>query len=131
MATLNAASIWLRISVVYFVLAVLLGVVMGASGDHLLFPLHAHLNLLGWVSMAVIGLIYRQYPEMAGNRLARVQFWLYNTSLPVMMIALGGLLKGNAALEPVVGVCSVVVGMAVVLFAVNVLVYLPKNLPEK
>ena len=118
---------WLRIAVVYFVVAVILGVVMGASGDHTLFPVHAHLNLLGWVSAAIIGLIYHQYPQMATNKLAQIQFWLYNITLPILMITLASLLKGNTAIEPVVGICSVVLGIAVVLFAINVLVNLPKK----
>ena len=118
---------WLRIAVVYFVVAVILGVVMGASGDHTLFPVHAHLNLLGWVSAAIIGLLYNQYPQMAANKLAHIQFWLYNITLPVLMITLASLLKGNFAIEPVVGICSVVLGIAVVLFAINVLINLPSK----
>lgn len=50
------ACAWLRLAAVYFAVGVILGVLMGASGDHSLFPLHAHINLLGWVSMALIGL---------------------------------------------------------------------------
>ena len=48
---------WFCVAVAYFVCAVTLGIVMGASGDHTLMPVHAHLNLLGWVTMALFGLI--------------------------------------------------------------------------
>ena len=112
--------IWIKIAAVYFVIGVVWGIYMGASGDHSLFPVHAHINLLGWASLALIGLIYRQFPEIANTTLARIQFWLHNLGLPVLLVLLAGLLRGNAALDPLVGIASVVVGLAVVLFAVNI-----------
>jgi cbb3-type cytochrome oxidase subunit 1 len=127
MADINTCSTWLRIAVLYFVVAALLGILMGMSGNHTLFPVHAHLNLLGWVSMAIFGLIYRQYPELAASKLAQIHFWLYNISLPVTMVTLACLLQGNAALEPVVGICSLLLGAAIVLFALNIMLNLPRN----
>ncbi|MGH7166346.1 MAG: cytochrome-c oxidase [Nitrospiraceae bacterium] len=117
----SAGVAWLKIAVVYFVIGVGLGIVMGVSGNHTQFPAHAHINLLGWVSLALIGLIYRQFPDIANNKLAKIQFWLHNLALPVTMLALIGLLRGNAALDPVAGVGSLVIGVSVLLFAVNVL----------
>ena len=56
----------LRISDFCFVVAALaalggmgLGIVMGISQDFTLAPAHAHLNLLGWVTMAIYGLYHR------------------------------------------------------------------------
>lgn len=112
--------IWIKIAVVYLVLGVSLGIYMGASGDHTLHPVHAHINLLGWATMTLIGLIYRHFPEMARSPLARIQFWLHNLSLPVLMVALTLLMRGNESLEPVVGIGSAVVGASVAMFAVNV-----------
>src|SRR4051812_45949576 len=112
---------WLKIAVVYFVIGVGFGLYMGASGDHTLFSVHAHINLLGWVSLTLIGLIYRQFPDIATNRLAKIQFWLHNLGLPCLLVALTCLMQGNRAIEPAVGVFSIVVGLSVVLFAVNIL----------
>lgn len=95
---------WIVTAVLYFVVAVGLGVYMGASGDHSLHSVHAHLNLLGWVSLAIIGLIYHAMPAAGESRLATIQFWLHNLSLPVMMLFLALLMKGNAAVEPLVGI---------------------------
>jgi hypothetical protein len=36
-----------------------LGIAMGVGQDFSLAPVHAHLNLLGWVTMALYGLYYR------------------------------------------------------------------------
>jgi hypothetical protein len=69
---------FLRIAVVYALVAMALGIVMGISEDHSQMPTHAHLNLVGWVSMALYALVYRQYPAAAQSRLAIPHFWIAN-----------------------------------------------------
>ena len=118
--TRNAGVVWIKAAVVYFIMGVGLGIYMGASGDHLLVPVHAHFNLLGWVSLALVGLIYLHSPVAGSHRLAKVQFWLHNAGLLVAMFLLIGLLRGNTALEPILGLASVVIGASVILFAINV-----------
>ena len=108
---------WFRLAVIYFALAIALGIAMGASGDHTLLAVHAHLNLLGWVSMTLFGLIGMVYPTLTEGRAAACQFWLYNSCVPVMLAALTARLKGLAATEPLIGIASVGVGIAVALFA--------------
>jgi len=117
MTSNTRSATWLRIAVVYFVVGVTLGIVMGASGDHSLRPVHAHINLLGWVSMTLFGLIGHFWPATTQGRVADVQFWLYNISVPVLLVMLALLLRGNAALDPLIGAASVVTGVAVLLFA--------------
>lgn len=116
----GAGIIWIKAAVLYFMMGVGLGIYMGASGDHVLIPVHAHFNLLGWVSLALIGLIYRQFPVAGSNRLATVQFWLHNTGLVVAMLLLAGILLGHTGLDPLIGLASVVIGVSVILFAINV-----------
>jgi hypothetical protein len=114
----NARSrAWFRVAVVYFVAAVALGIVMGASGDHTLTAVHAHLNLLGWVTMVLFALIGMAHPAITEGPVATAQFWLHNIGVPVMLGALALRLKGYTAVEPVIGLASVVVGMGVALFA--------------
>jgi len=36
-----------------------MGIAMGITHDFHLAPVHAHLNLLGWASLALMGLTYR------------------------------------------------------------------------
>jgi hypothetical protein len=112
---------WIFAAVIYFCLGVALGVHMGKSGDHSLFPVHAHINLLGWVSMALIGIIYHFFPVAGASRLATVQFWLYNAMFVVMMGALALYLKGNQGMGPVLGITSMVLLATIVTFAGNVL----------
>jgi hypothetical protein len=112
--------LWIKAAVIYFIMGVGLGIYMGASGNHLLVPVHAHFNLLGWASLAVIGLVYQQFPVAGSHRLASVQFWLHNAGLIAAMVLLVGFLHGNSSLDPLLGVASMVIGASVVLFAINV-----------
>ncbi|TWC28710.1 hypothetical protein FBY03_13411 [Pseudomonas sp. SJZ079] len=112
---------WIYVAIVYFCLAVSLGVFMGTSGDHRLMSVHAHLNLLGWVTLTLIGVIYHYFPKAAASRLASLQFWLHNLCLPVMMVALTLVITGTPQAGPVLGAAAVVMLLAVLLFAGNVL----------
>lgn len=113
----NRSRTWFRIAAAYFAVGVMLGVAMGASGDHSLFAVHAHINLLGWVSMALFGVIGTLYPSITEGRAATTQFWMHNLALPVMLGALALRIKGMQSIEPVVGIASIVVGCSVLLFA--------------
>ncbi|QNK02255.1 hypothetical protein [Dyella telluris] len=108
---------WFCMAVIYFVVAVALGLVMGGSGDHSLMAVHAHLNLLGWVSMSLFGLIGMAYPAITQGRMASWQFWLHNIGTPVMLGALAAQIKGVAGVDPLLGIASALVGLAAALFA--------------
>lgn len=113
---------FLKIAVIYFIIAVSLGLVMGIIHNFALASVHAHLNLLGWVSMAIFGVIYSLYPTASETKLAKAHFWLHNIGLPVMQ---GGLfimiLTQNAAFTIVTIVGSIMVVVGVLLFGINIL----------
>ena len=114
------AMAWLKAAVVYFVIGVGMGIYMGASHDHTLKPVHAHVNLLGWASMALIGFYVLHFGDRLNRRLERIQFWLHQVGAVILLVSLSLLVLGNTAVEPVVGITSIVVGASVLLFAVNV-----------
>jgi len=113
---------FLKIAVVYLMVGVTLGLVMGIRGNFALAPVHAHLNLLGWASLALVGLIYHLHPAAGTTKLAQVHFWMHNLTLPVLMCALALELSGQEAFAPVVAIGSVVMVAALFVFAVNVFV---------
>ena len=115
-----SAALWLKLAVVYLIIGVGLGIVMGASGDFALRPVHAHVNLLGWTTLALAGLVYGAYPEAAMSGLAKIHFWLHNVSLPVMMISLSLLMLGNAEALPILAGSEIVMAAAVIVFSCNV-----------
>jgi len=107
---------WFRLAVIYFAIGVGLGVTMGASGDHSLFAVHAHVNLLGWVSMALFGLMGTVRPSITEGRIASAHFWSWNIGVPVMLGALTLRLKGFPSVEPVIAGASMLIGLSVLLF---------------
>jgi cbb3-type cytochrome oxidase subunit 1 len=116
-------GLWfIRIAVVYLFAGALLGLVMGITQRFTLVPVHAHVLLLGWASLALAGVVYHLYPAASRTRLARMHFWLHNAGLPVFMIGLGLVLSGTASLLPIVAGAAVVVVIGLALFALNVLV---------
>jgi hypothetical protein len=115
-----STRIWYRLALLYFVAGTGLGVFMGMSQDHTMFPVHAHLNLLGWASLALTGFIYDRFPAATATRLYPVHLWLYNLALLIAMIALALLIKGNAAFGPVAGIASIVLFGSILIFVFNV-----------
>lgn len=114
-------SNWLlRIATLYLAAGVTLGIAMAASHNHAEAPLHAHLNLLGFVTLTLAALWYRAQPEAADTKLAKMHFVLHNLGLPVMSGGLFFLLRGEPAAEPVVAIGSTVVAVGVACFVVNV-----------
>jgi hypothetical protein len=110
----------IKIGTLYLALGICLGLVMGASHQFTLAPVHAHLNLLGFATMTLAGLVYRAYPAAADTRLARWHFWLHNIGLPPLMVTLALMLRGDEAMAAPVGAFSMVVGAGVLLFILNV-----------
>ena len=85
---MRGVALWFFASaVVYVSLGMIFGLWMSASGDHMLAPAHAHLNLVGWVTMALFGVYYHLVPSAQG-RLANLHFALAilgKTELPVVI----------------------------------------------
>jgi cbb3-type cytochrome oxidase subunit 1 len=103
--------------VVYALLAMALGIAMGISEDHSQMPAHAHLNLVGWVSMAIYALVYRQWPAAAQSKLALIHFWTANAGAILLNLGIYGLMSGNAALAPVAVAGSLVTIAGMLIFA--------------
>lgn len=79
---------FIKVAVIYFVLGTVIGLVMGATSLLGYTSAHAHVNLVGWASLAVIGLIYKAYPEAGETKLANTQFWLHNIGLPILILSM-------------------------------------------
>ena len=111
---------FLRIAVLYALVAMALGITMGISQDHSQAPTHAHLNLLGWASMALYALVYRQWPAAGQTKLALVHFWVANAGALLLNAGVYALMAGNATLEPVAIVGSLITITGMLIFAIIV-----------
>jgi cbb3-type cytochrome oxidase subunit 1 len=117
----------IKIGIVYLLIGLSLGVYMGASKDFSLRPVHAHVNLLGWTLLGISGLIFHVFPQLEQSVLAKVYFWLYNLSVPLTLISLFLFLSGNAAIDPILGLGSVLITVSAACFAWLLLTKLPSS----
>jgi drug/metabolite transporter (DMT)-like permease len=97
-----------------------LGVVMGAKEDFTLVPVHAHTNLLGWVSMVLFCLFYRAVPQATENKLVPAHFWLNVLGVAVLLPSLALMLLGHKEATPGVMGGSTAVLLSMAVFAVIV-----------
>lgn len=116
----SLANLHLRAAVLYALAAMVMGLVMAASHNHSLSVAHGHLNLLGWVSVALYGLFLRGRTE-AATLLAKIHFALAHIGVVALSVGLSILYVGDAAVgEPIAAVASIVAIVAMALFAVMV-----------
>ncbi|HWI47027.1 MAG TPA: hypothetical protein VNU45_02240 [Rummeliibacillus sp.] len=113
---------WIKVAVVYFALGIAYGLFMHYTIELKWAAAHAHINLMGWITSAVIGLIYSHYKDAGETTLAKAQFWLYNIGLPFLLLGmiLIHLDVPRYVMEFCVSGGGIAVALSVVLFIVNV-----------
>jgi len=92
------------------------GLVMAMSHDHSTMPAHAHLNLLGWVSLFLFGLFYRLHPSLDLSRIARIQILIWTGGTIVLTIGVAMFHAGNPGGEPYAAFGSIAVFADLFLF---------------
>ncbi len=112
----------LKLAAIYLLLGMAMGIVMGATQAFALAPAHAHINLLGWVTLAIAAVVYTLWPHAAMTRLARGFFWLYNIALPPTMLALAFVMLGHLKWMPLLIAGQIAIFVAAVLFVANILI---------
>jgi hypothetical protein len=96
------------------------GVFMGAKEDFTLAPAHAHLNLLGWVALSLMGAFYALAGDRAPRRLGWINFALSSVGVLITIPALAKFLTGDRTALPFMeaGESIVILGMASFLAAI-------------
>jgi cbb3-type cytochrome oxidase subunit 1 len=108
---------FLLLATTSLLVGVTVGIWMGIVHNFQFAPAHAHLNLVGWASLALFGLTYRAYPQLAESRIASAHFVL--ASIGAVMFPLGIALSIADATIVVAIIGAFVWLGAVVLFLVN------------
>ena len=113
------------IAFVFFLVAVLCvtggmiwGLQMGASGDHTMVGAHAHLNLVGWVTMALFGIYYRLTPQAASGWLPRIHAALAIGGVAIMVPGIAIASSGGSPGIAIAGSFLAFASMLVFLFTV-------------
>jgi len=110
---------FLKLAAAYLLLGVTMGFGMGITHQFQYAPVHAHVNLLGWATQALVALIYRVFPQAAETRLARLHFGMHNLGLPVFMASLFLVIAGQAWAQAGVAVGAAITLTGIALFVVN------------
>jgi hypothetical protein len=113
---MKASSLSFQAAVVLVVGGMIWGIAMGISGDHAAMPAHAHLNLLGWVSLFLFGIYYHLRPALDRTRAALVQVWVWIAATVVMAVGIALAHTGHAGGDPIAAVSSLVVLADMLLF---------------
>jgi hypothetical protein len=106
---MRASALSFRAAVVFVIAGMIWGIIMAISEDHSAFPAHAHLNLLGWVSLFLFGIYYRLHPSLEGAKTAIVQVWVWIIGTIILAIGVGLAHTGHAVGDPIAGIGSFVV----------------------
>ena len=108
-------------AVIYALGGMVLGIVMGATQDHSAMPLHAHMNLLGWASLGVMGAFYGVAGERTPVRLAWLNFTVSNVGNVMMLAMLWLIVQGKTPILAILvpGELLIVAGMLI--FGLSVL----------
>jgi hypothetical protein len=108
----------------FFILAVLMGLAgmlmgiqMGMAHDFQLVPVHTHINLVGWVSLALFGIGYRLGFAKSGG-LGVLHFWV--AAAGAFLLPLGIYLATTRQQEAMVIIGSLLTVASMLLFLVNV-----------
>ena len=84
-------------AVIYAVLGMTLGLVMGMTHDHSQMATHAHLLVIGGVSFAIYGFFYHLFPAAAASKLAAAHFWLAQAGLVTLITGLFLMFAGTSS----------------------------------
>ncbi|KQW23423.1 hypothetical protein ASC80_00295 [Afipia sp. Root123D2] len=120
---MKASSLSFLIAIAMAIVGMAWGIDMAISQDHSAMPAHAHLNLLGWVSLFLFGIFYRLHPALDVARIARLQVFIWVAGVAILTVGVAMIHSGRPSGEPFAGVGSIIVLAAMLLFGWLVLRY--------
>jgi hypothetical protein len=115
---MNLDKRYLTWALSYAVVGLCLGIYMAASHNHGELVTHAHILLIGFVVSFIYAIIHKLWLTSASRALGTIQFFIHQASTITVSVGLF-LLYGNlipeSTLEPVLGIGSVGVLLAMLL----------------
>lgn len=117
---MNVSNWFFRLGVIAVLIGMSLGVWMGKEENFTLAPVHAHLNLLGYVSMFLYGFFYRSFPASGAGLLSKLHFALAVLGVVLMVPGLAMMLLGQTQYIPMLMAGEAVAVLGMLVFAVVV-----------
>ncbi|WP_035347204.1 hypothetical protein [Halalkalibacter hemicellulosilyticus] len=72
---MNRTKLLLRFSAVYAVIGVFIGGHMAGAGSYMFRAIHAHILVVGWLSLFAFAVFYALFKIPKSSKLASVQVW--------------------------------------------------------
>jgi hypothetical protein len=72
---MDRTRLLIRMSAVYALIGTFIGSHMAGAGDYAYRPIHAHILLVGWLSLFAFGVYYRIFSIPKSSVLAKVHVW--------------------------------------------------------
>jgi hypothetical protein len=113
---MKASSICFPAAVLLVLVGMLWGIEMAISQDHSAMPAHAHLNLLGWVSLFLFGVFYHLHPKIDGSGIARAQVYTWIAGTVILTVGVGLEHTGHDVGGPVAAAGSLIVLLGMLMF---------------
>jgi cbb3-type cytochrome oxidase subunit 1 len=113
---MTASLLSFRAAVLLGLAGMIWGISMAIAQDHSAMPAHAHLNLLGWVSLFLFGIFYRLHPALDSARVALVQVSIWIAATIVLTIGVALVHTGRQNGDPIAAVGSLIIVADMLLF---------------
>jgi len=108
---------FILVGLLWVIAGMIYGAWLGASHHNNFANSHAHINLLGFVTSVLFGVLYWAYPAMAKSRLAIWQFAIYEVGVALLII--GKILVDNDGSETLflqIGSVVTIIGTVMMLY---------------
>ncbi|GIP36103.1 cytochrome-c oxidase [Paenibacillus sp. J2TS4] len=86
------------VSGIYLLLGLLIGYFMGVTDLFQFTSLHVHVNLVGWVTSALFGIIYTIYKSKQHSKMVNAHFWLHMIGVPLLLLGMYFIIAGMEAI---------------------------------
>lgn len=116
---MKGVAFWFFLSgVIYVTIGMAWGIHMSIGQDFAMAPAHAHLNLLGWVTMALFGLYYNAMPRAAASGLAKIHFLVATLGVWVMIPGIAMAISRHVETGAAIGSLLTIASMLIFLVTV-------------
>lgn len=95
------------------------GITMASSGNHTLAGAHAHLNLVGWVTLALFGIYYQLTPQAAASRLAPIHLIVAVLGAVVLVSGIAMAIMGKGETAAIIG--SLLTALSMLIFLITLI----------
>ncbi|GAX88985.1 cbb3-type cytochrome c oxidase subunit I [Effusibacillus lacus] len=124
----KATKLFIVMSIVYLLIGSTVGVFFMMIPELTMYlPAHVHLNLLGWVTFMIFGVLYHVLPRFLGKPLykpglAMVHFWMANIGLIGMIVGwIGYRTAGSGTWLVILAAAGAVQLLSMYIFGYNIL----------